>query len=271
MEKVLKWFVAFFLIINTTNSMAQKPMDVKMLSSKVDSLLAEANEVYSLLYAALTAEKIATNQINLKYKWVLEIYSKDSIEIKFLNDQKIIITSMTFLDNYTKPKIKNNLRQSLSNYEDSLFDIKRQFFAKIDSSKYIINPNDSIKHVTLMIPFEVYYKIYQIRATNKENIIPFGGDKLYVINKNSELLISKTFHTNYIPMKTIVRGHKVRHVVPKYTDNETYILPVDIALFRYYADDRELNSLTVFPPRSKRYFSYNSKLNKLRVHTTPSN
>lgn len=271
MRKSFKYLSILVLIFSSIESFAQKPMNIELLNSKVDSIISEANEIYDFFNAKMTAEKIANERFNLDYKWILEIKEEDSIRIKFLNAQKTVIAKMTFYNHSKNPIIKNNLKDKLSNYEDSLFQIKHIFLSKISTSEFGIESHDSEKVITLIFPYENNFKIYRILSTEKKNTIPFGNDFLFIVNKEGRIQHWKSYHKSYAPMKTVLRGNNVRHIIPKYNDNETYILTLDIVLFRFYANNKELNTLTAYPPKSKRYFTYNSKSNKLRIHSSPAN
>src|SRR5690606_21925257 len=130
----------------------------------------------------------------------------------------------------------NNIDDKLSNLEDSMFQIKHAFLSKINPAEFGIESHDSEKVVTITFPYMDKYKIYRILSTKKKNTIPFGNDFLFILNNEGKLLSWKNFHKTYNPMKTVYHGYKMGNIIPKYHNDETYILATDIVLFRYYTE-----------------------------------
>lgn len=271
MKKIFRYVLTFFFVINSIYSSAQKPMDMNFLNSKLDSIVLESKNIYNLLKSKIVAEKIAEEQYQLDYNWILEVKDTDSIHIKFIDSQKAVIAKMTFYEDFENPIVTNNTKDKLSNFEDSLFRVKYTFLSKMNPSEFGIESHDSEKVITIIFPYMNKYKLYRILSTEKKNVIPFGNDFLFILNSDGNVLSWNNFHKTYVPMKTVHHGYKVGHIIPKYYDNETFILATDIALFRLFTDNLELSSFTANPPKSSRYFTYDSKSNSLRVHTTLTN
>lgn len=271
MNNSLRLLLAFIFVFNANIGLAQRPMDINFLNSKLDSIILESNIIYQFLKSKVIAENIAKEQFELNYHQILEVQDDDSVKIKFIDRQRVVVLKMVFHEELKSPIIISNISESLSNFEDSLLQIKYNFLSKIDSSKYGIESHDSEKVVTIIYPHFNRFKLYRILSTSKKNIIPFGNDFLFNLDSEGNLISWKNFHKSYVPMKTTHRGYEVRHIIPKYDKNEAYILATDIALFRLFTDTLELSTFTAYPPKSKRYFTYDSKTNKLRVHNSLTN
>lgn len=264
----MKYLYTFIFTVLSISCLAQKPMTLKLLESKLDSIISESNKIYNLAYAKIIAEKFIENESKVDYLWMEAFSNNDSIKVKFLNKEKVVIAQIIYFENFQREIYLANLNEKLSNYEDSIFEIKQNFLSQIKFEEYGIESIDSQKVITIIFPDHNKYKIYRILSTLKKNVIPFGNDFLFILDSYGKLTSWKNFHKSYNPMKTMRQGLPVKSIIPKYFDDETYILATDIVLFRIFANPNDMSSFIVNPPKSKRYFTYNSKTNKLRVHST---
>lgn len=245
----------FFLFIIGV-SVAQKPMSKLEIQTRLDSLEVESKLIIDLVSKQKKLENFLTSkELNISNLKFINFYFHDTLYTTVMFHSKKL---RFFHESDTFISIVNNSYKTLLSIEST--HINKMIALKEYSTKQKTNlPNGFY--------FEFYYlglysqgRLYQLSSTNKNDVIPFGGDHLY-LSKDNEIIEQITFY-EFHP-KLIQQTTNQLFLV--YRDDTKYILPTDIYKFKRYNPLQKLTKLSAFSRRNKVMFEYNQSKNEIKI------
>lgn len=259
--RAMKTFTfTLFFIIYYLYSFGQRPMSKELIISKLDSLLNESNLLIDL---SLKNKKLSefmelNHQLSIMDMEIVNYYLSDTLISTVLSENKSVARfyhqNDTFL--YLINKSNEELMIEIENYH-------------IRTKKLLLEK--SLKNTEALLPngffYETYYlgmpfgsRLYQLSSTNSKDIIPFGGDFLYIIKENQgvEQIKFSEFHPSDI-------SSRPDKFILVYKDNTKYILPSDIYKFRRYNTMKNSDSFFALSRRNKTFFEYKEKTNEIKI------
>lgn len=258
-----KFCVLFILLISVLFVDAKKRVEVNV-GDEIAFSLKEAMILYFYETTAWhgsdnAAEAIGTIEDVADYI----VYEKeDSIFMILFYDVKEseCVLSQVFDFKMAQVGDLDTLRRPLTDNEKNLITMRGKLYQQIDENnkdEYKIAEYENSSLNNVLIPIESGYKLYLMRGTPQKNVIPFGGDYLFVADGNGDITGWKKFHTGLIPAFTEVDGNPIddtslihSHVI------YPFMSPTEICTFMLYGPMYGLNEFSVFAVRLGLKFTY---------------
>ncbi|NBG65456.1 hypothetical protein [Acidiluteibacter ferrifornacis] len=245
------------LFLIKIDCIAQKPMNKKLIDSKLDSILVESNLLYKYLSSEIEADALIDKE---KIQTVnrLSYLSGDTLRVIYINKEIKCIYEVVFVGHFSKPISLDTRERSLNLYEDSLFKIKDILTSNLINDSLPVGYNSK----NIIIPEDNGFRLYKITTTQFPNIIPFGNDFLYRFDIKGRLKDKAIFY-NFKPKSYDSKTFKLILV---YNKNIPFLFSTDIVKFRLYCKDIDIKEFTAYSPRNRIYFTFNKLTNKIITH-----
>ena len=238
------------------------------LKAQLDSVLVEAHLLYKYEKAAWISTDLAMGDQAIKndFAGYLTYEKQGKIKVIILGKQsQNCIAEYSFGNDFNKPESAKTKSRKTSNKEKKLIDIRTKIWSGIIDNKYAVAlPPDGFALNAILIPVAKKYKFYIITGATLRNVIPYGNDYLFIVDKNGEIENWQKFHSRLIPAETEVNGHKV-NVAHSHLKTTPLITATDICTFMLYAPLYDLDILSVFSPAIKKNMKYSLKEDKITV------
>jgi len=246
---------------------AQKKLSNEEIFEKHIPILKEADRLYKYERAAWVGSDIALMDENIKStRGYIVIESEDTIKTIFYDKEKEnCIIEICFLNDFDTPiKTLSGIRK-LSPKEKELIEIQKKVLNQItkDTSYHVSCPEGYSLNLELL-PNDDGYNFYIFTGTSQDNIIPFGNDWIFSLNKNGEITSWRKYHSILISINTNPE-EKITTVIHSHLKKEPYMTPTDICTFRLYAKMFGLESMYVYSPAIEKYLIYTLKENTIIV------
>lgn len=259
--KIVCFFTYLFYF--SIHCLAQKPMQVHFIESKLDSILNEADLLYEIEKSKITAKKCIKNDLKQKIelKELITYKKNDTVNVIGLNHVGLCFLKLSFYKDYETPIRKNLIVRKLTQFEDSVKQHHHLLISKINKKFPEIDLSDEFSYSFAVIPGEEEIKVFKLTLTNSTDNIPFGNDFLYSFNFKNELIYSLSYYDfkpKYIKSKTEL-------LILVYQPPIPFIFPSDICKFKLF-HNQDINKFSAYSRRNKQYFTYSLKNNSLIVH-----
>jgi hypothetical protein len=267
MKKHITLVLIFLLAVS---SYSQTEIKAEVLKSKLDSIIVEADLLYSYEKVAWKASDIIMQNQSLKQSLggYFVYHSEDSVFGVFLDKSlKKRIAKYTFTKtDLNVPSNSNYDFVELSPKENELLEIRNTIINQLSNPNYQVTITNGYNPNLVLIKEQTGYKFYIMMGTNHPEIIPFGNDYLFKTNKKGIITSWRKFHRNIIPAQTkMVDGSEVKSVIHSHLRTTPLITATDICTFRLYAELYKMDEFKVLSTALGKYFTYLLKTNTIEV------
>jgi len=240
------------------------------LQFKLDSIIKEADLLYSYEKAVWNATDILMNDSKLKknYGGYVVSHSNDTIFATFIDkSQKQKIAKYFFKKSNLSLPFNSEIGLSpLTNSEQELLDIKIKIINQLSDKKYEVGIPQSFNPNFVLIKEKEVFKLYILMGTYESGIVPFGNDYLFWADSKGNITDWKKFHSRMIPAQSKgPNGEKVVSAIHSHLKTTPYITATDICTFRLYGELCEMDEFSVYSPALGKYFKYILKENKIEI------
>lgn len=243
---------------------AQQPMTLDKIVPKFDSVLTEANLLYSYVKSAETTENIAFDSIQWRYEdsLILTYGRQDTLINIVLDENGSCAMELGFVGDYSSPIFIRKNKRLLNELEDSLLKQKLEFIHHSKNDNRITAAESGFYYKNVFIPEKSALKLYVINNTDQENIFPTGSNFL---------LVSKVGNVENYKLKDF--SHVIQEIefkknsgllILNYGKSIPLISAIDICKFNLYRHNLD-QVLWVYSQRNRRIFVYNPKSNEISV------
>lgn len=237
----------------------QKPMSRAYILTKVDSIQREANFLF-FIKSSIDDAKKKINKNETVYNYYTINYN-DTLKIIFTNKDSKFISKVIYIYSKKTPISYEDNFRVLTKFEDSLIASQNKMRERINNETDFSNFGDSYSD-EIFIYTPSFIKVFQLRYSNDSELIPFGGDFLYLFSHSYKLNLKKELYKNN--SKKVDRNTAM--IILVYNQNIPFINSSDIFKFLYYKNRCILDQFTAYSPRNRQNFTYNSKENNITVH-----
>ena len=267
MKKYLTFIIVFLF---TLTSFSQTALKDEVLKSKLDSILVEADLLYSYEKVAWKASDIVVQKESLKHQigGYIVYHSNDTVSSIFIDksSQKRIAKITFTKKDLTVPYSSDYNQVELSSKEKKLLEIRKTIINQFSNPVYQVTISNGYSPNLVLIEEETGYKFYIIMGTNQPEIIPFGNDYLFKTDKNGIITSARKFHRTVIPAQTKMKdGSEVVSVIHSHLKMIPLITATDICTFRLYGELYQMNEFRVLSTALGKYFKYTLKTNTIEV------
>lgn len=267
MKNYITLIIALLL---TANSFSQTAIKEEALKSKLDSIIAEADLLYSYEKVAWKASDLIMQNESLKHQigGYLVYHSNDTVYGIFTDKvfQKRIATYAFTKKDLNVPFSTDYNLVELSSKEKNLLAIRNTIINQFSDPKYQVTITNGYTPNLVLIEEETGYKFYVIMGTNYPEVIPFGNDYYFKTDKEGKILSSRKFHKTVIPAQTKMRdGSVVVSVIHSHLKMTPFITATDICTFRLYGELYQMNEFMVLSTALGKYFKYTLNTNTIEV------
>lgn len=264
---ILIWFLSLNLFSQELN------LTDKEIQTKLDSIKAEGNLLYSYEFASWNSTDYARDNKKIKkdFGGYLTYQSNDTIKTIILSkSQNEIIAEYNYFNNNKKPVLEITTNRNLNDFEKKLIDNRQKLFTQLSDPKYEVGVPENFSLNLITIPFDNNFKNYLITGSNEHGVIPFGNDYLFVTNSEGEIIDWKKFHSRLIPQYTSDgNGNYMSMSTHSHLKTNPFISATDICTFKLYAPFTKLEEFSIYSPVLKTYFTYNYMKNSLQKTDKP--
>ncbi len=272
----LFWLAATTLLLSPLY--AQKPdngrpvrYSMKRIRAINDSIVKEADLLYRYERAAWIGTDLAFahERIRFEIQNYIVYQTDDTIRTVFTDSECRAVMSILSIGPHSEICAVDTVRRALSEQENKLLDIKLRMLDKIAWGEIDIEcpTGYSLNHI--LIPDREGYRFYVLTGTFLQKVIPLGNDRLFRLDRNGEIVSSRKYHSQLIPMNTDDRNDQQNNVtglLHSHLKHEPFISPTDICTFRlygpYYAGMRKL---VVYSTALRRFFIYDLNENTISI------
>lgn len=261
----MKYFATFiFVAFSPIYIYTQQPMPLDKIVPKFDSILTDANILYSYLKSAETAEKIAFDSIQLQFKnsSTLAYEREDTLIHIVLDENSNCAIEMGFVGDFDSPIFYKKKVRELSELEDSLLRQKLNIITQVKEDDRIALLANGFYYEYIFIPKESGFELYVLNRTNQENIFPAGNN--YILTFTSENMTIYRFRQFSHPRNSMKFDQNTAILILNYPIEIPLITAIDICKFNLYRHNLE-QALWVHSQRNKRIFVYDPKSNEITV------
>ncbi|MFY7669649.1 hypothetical protein ACOSP6_01040 [Tenacibaculum sp. MEBiC06402] len=249
---------------------AQKEIKDKELKSKLDSIIAEADLLYTYEKVAWKSTDILLQNQGLKQNagGYLVYHSKDSVFGVFTDKgaTKRIAKYSFSKDDLNAPFASDYNIVALSSKEKKLLEIKSTIVNQFSNPQYQITIPNGYNPNLVLIEGEKGYQFYIIMGTNHPEIIPFGNDYVFKTDEKGIITSWRKFHKTMIPAQSkMADGSKVISAIHSHLKMTPLITATDICTFRLYGELYGMSEFMVLSTALGKYFKYILKSNTIEV------
>ncbi len=254
------------LLLLSVSIYAQKAELNKEIKQKTDSILKEADQLYRYESAAWisTDMALAESDISKDFGGYLVMSSGDTVKAVVRSKKTgLKIYTVSFTRNPQKPVLVEKTGCELTAREQKLWKIKDDISLQVFSDTYKIGWPKGYNPVLELLPYENGYKFYILMGTAQRDLIPFGNDYVFFIDKAGKIVSWRKFHSRMIIAQTKIEGKEVIGLTHSHLQAEPYISATDICTFRLYAPMYKLEDFKVLSTNLSVFFTYNIKNNTI--------
>jgi hypothetical protein len=236
---------------------------------QLKAIIKEANLLYSYEKAAWNSSDLMMKQEHLKEKFgdYIVYHKSDTIFATYIDkSRKKRIAKYAFTTkNPNVPFQSKTEATDISKEEKMLFQIKYKIINQLSDKKYGIAIPEGFSPNLILIKEQEEYRLYMIMGTTQPDVIPFGNDYLFNINKEGEIVQWKKFHSRVIPARTKMNGNAIVSAFHTHLKRTPYITATDICTFKLYAELSNMKDFSVLSTANKKKYTYSIKTNKIKV------
>ena len=260
----MKVYLLLTVLLFSKNVHSQnEKFSIDQIQTKLDSIKAEGNLLYSFENAAWNSTDLASQNSYLKKNFgtYLTYKTNDTIKTVILDlDHKEVIVEYNFINSEKKPCKEIFIPRDLNQTEQELYALRFNLYQQLDDEKYEVRIPDGYNLNFITIPFNDKYKTYVITGASEWGVIPFGNDYLFITDNKGQILESKKFHVSFIPQQTsLSEGKKIVRAMHSHLKTNPFISATDICTFKLYAPYSDIDEFAVYSPEFKASFIYNYK------------
>ncbi|MDD2530841.1 MAG: hypothetical protein PHN41_06385 [Bacteroidales bacterium] len=243
-------------------------MSNKKITKKHVSILKEGERLYRYECAAWYGGDFASQDNNIKNCIGYLIYeSGDTIKNIFYNSDldKCFIDVSFYKDDFKYPIKTLSGERNLNSKELELVKIKQNLINKVysDTNFQIVQYKDFNLNFQLL-PNKKGYSFYILSGTSKPNVIPFGNDWVFNLNKKGEIKSWRKYHSVLIPAY-ISDSVETTTVFHSHLDKEPFVTPTDICTFKLYAPIFGVKNMYIYSPGVEKWYLYGTNMNSIIV------
>jgi len=238
---------------------AQTDLTEAQIKAKCDSILEEANLLYSYEKAAWIATDLAgeNKKVIKKMSGYFVRQSNDTLYALMMNKKDECIAEFAFTDDSSDPAKSVFRTRKLTAQEQKLWSVRNGAIDQILKKPYPVESPPGYSLNVILIPDASGYKLYLLTGTSKSNVIPFGNDYLFWLDPEGKIESMHKFHSRLIPAETRgPDGEQVIKMMHSHLKTEPFITATDICTFKLYARLYGLNEFSVYSPALSKYFTY---------------
>jgi len=269
----MQLYTTVLLLLISFLSNAQMVMTDKEMKEKTDSILNEANLLYTYERSAWVSTDMVMGKVSIKkdFGGYFVYQAGDTIKTIILDTaNKSCIYELSFINDFNLPKTENITRRSITSYEEKLLNTKNNILNEIVEKKYEVDCPKGFNLNMELLPAGNGYKLYILTGTTQSQMIPFGNDYLFLADTNGDIISWKKFHSRLIYTPTKGQdGESVTEIIHSHLITEPFISATDICTFMLYGSLYGQMEFLVYSPALSKYFKYKLSENKIEILGKP--
>lgn len=263
----MRLFFALTFIFSYVSTHCQEDVEINRI---LDSIVREADILYNYEKSIWQASDHLRTKKDLAQRTGMYVvyHQEDTIKVVFAENEKNVFATYDFVRNsYHIPPKVDYVERDVTSIEKEMISAKNNFIATVNSNiaTYEISFFDNYSPNLVQTITENGFNMYIIMGTSLNDVIPIGGDMLFELDKEGNILKWKKFHKTLIPAKTKFEDDKILiSIVHSHLPMTPYISATDICTFRLYGKDLfDLNEIQVLSTALNMIFTYNAETDKV--------